>query len=177
MNAVERDLKDVVESVARRFARRCWWVDEDDLRQEGWRAALAALRRFDVDRAPTGSVKPFVRPAVQRYVVDYLLQNTSPVSARDYGPERRNLIGLSRAPVESADGPDERTAEGEVIIERWRATVLVRLREVVDDPAILASLLDGVRPKGSRARRATHEAIGKILADDGLRNLWKELDE
>jgi DNA-directed RNA polymerase specialized sigma24 family protein len=172
MNAIA-EVSTLVDGIARSYARRAWWSDVEDLRQAGWVAGLEALRRFDPAKAPTGSIKPLARLRVKRTISRYLLANSTPVSSSDHG--RYGLIGLRRADLEEIEGePDERTAEGDLVFERWRAEVVVRLRAVVHDPEIVASLLDGEAPTTRAKKIAAIEAARKIKNDPELRRLWAE---
>lgn len=172
MNALA-EVGELVGSVAEHYARRAWWAEVEDLRQTGWCAGLVALAKFDPVKAPTGSIKPLARLRVKRTISRYLLANSSPVSSSDH--ERYNLIGITRAGLEAIqDEPDERTAEGDLVFERWRAEVVVRLRAVVHDPEIVASLLDGEAPTTRAKKIAALEAARKIKNDPELRRLWAE---
>lgn len=170
MSPIE-ELADMVDGIARDLARRVWWADVEDLRGVGWIEGLAALARFDTTKSTSGSIKPFARLRVQRGMTRYLLQNSTPVSASDHG--RYGLIGLTRAELDPGM-PDERTTEGSLVFERWRARVVVRLREVVRDPKILASLLEGEAPSTPADEIAVLDATRKIEQDPELRLLWAE---
>lgn len=168
------EVANLVDGLARSYARRAWWSDVEDLRQSGWIAGLEAMQRFDPAKSPTGSIKPLARLRVQRTISRYLLANSSPVSSSDHG--RYGLIGLRRVDLEAVkdDLPDERTAEGELIFERWRARVVVRLRAVVGDEEIVASLLDGEAPATRAKKLAAIDAALRIKEDPELQQLWTE---
>ncbi len=165
---LDRELAEVVNKMARRYARRWWWADEEDLRQTAWVGALIAKRKYDPAKARCG-IKPFVRSQVHCHLSRYMTAFTSPVSASDH--QRYALVGLTRAPLEHAGCAleDQKTPETKLEIERWRAKVRVRLRCHAGSEAVLDSLLDGQAPTPEAV-----DAFGRIMRSTELRHLLKE---
>lgn len=105
------DLEKVVNRVARRYAARVWWSELEDLRQEGWVAALEAQQnpRFDPQR-PYYERRAYLNRSVTRRLGNHLWEQSAPVTGRkNHG---RSVAGLIRASVEAlydheAPDPDE----------------------------------------------------------------------
>ncbi len=91
----------IVNKAARRYARRVWWADRNELVQEGWLAAIQAQRTW----SPTG--KAGFRWYVWRSVVvalrNFLLRESAPVKI---GASRHlhKLKGLTRVEIASRNG-------------------------------------------------------------------------
>jgi DNA-directed RNA polymerase specialized sigma24 family protein len=145
------DLGEIVETLARRYAARCWWADECDLVQEGWVAALQVnLRELD----PAGA-SGYVYRVVACRMSRYLWAESSPVpSSRG----DRAMAGLQRAPLEDWTVPASGTtpealcedAEARALELELREELRERIREIgrgaVALDAVLMVLLDGTAP-------------------------------
>lgn len=136
--------RDVVDKISRRYAKKCWWAEISDLRQEGWTALLEARKRFDPKRGTPFSAFAWV--CVEFSIRNYLWEQSAPVT----GPKHRGrkLEGLQRTPVKhirNVPAPSDPTAA-----EEWWA----RIREALDAAVLdgrgghiaAAVLLDGARP-------------------------------
>lgn len=171
MNTLHVEVAALCREEARRYARRCWWADEADLRQQAWTAALAGLQRYRLDRVGPGGAKAFLRLRVRRVLQRYLLQNSSPASSSDH--ERHELRGVCGAPLDlEAPGPGP-NAERQLTLEEWRRDVRRRLVRVVGGAHAVA-MLEGVRPRGGGARRQAFAALGAAMHDGELRALWED---
>lgn len=184
MSKVDHDMARAVDKVARRYARRCWWVDEDDLRQEAWLVAHKIRPKYDAQRAPSGTVRPLVSRAASRALTRLLLFQSAPVSASD--GKRYDLVGLHRAPLpqEGATGEGdlrlkhvpaplrvEETAERIAAREQWNNRVLSRLLEVCS-PAELEGMMTVV-VDGARPTAATSASMARLAGDGALKVLWE----
>lgn len=70
---------------ARRYARKVWWADEDDLRQEAALAALQATREGGPYDPETGvPVGAYVWRACVLHLRAYLWQQSAPVNETDH---------------------------------------------------------------------------------------------
>lgn len=91
---VEGIVRDNSSRIAKRYKRKCWWVDEADLRQEASLQQLRALPNFDSSRG-----RPLVgylwRVAVYA-ARNAVLKASAPVSASH---DLSVLKGLQRAPI------------------------------------------------------------------------------
>ena len=119
-----------VNGAAAWYARRCWWIDLEDLRQEAWMAVLEAQERptFDKCRSLEDQAGYMYQVAIFK-LKEYVWSQSSPVT----GPKgRRNkLRGTYRAPLSAlynraADDPS--TAEAE---ERWWAELSEAVQQIV----------------------------------------------
>lgn len=173
----EARVRDVVTKIAASYARRCWWVEQDDLVQQGWAVALAA-----VAGAPSVHAAGLAHVAVRRSLSRYLWRLSAPVSASDHSTKK--LRGVQRAPV-SPDEPD-RAPHPEALVGARRAlqarpAIWERVRlhlgdgEYVD--AVMAIYLDGVPPRAAAKRfgvpveklyRKTERARSAMRADREL---------
>lgn len=89
-------LESVIRRVARRYIRRVWWVDEDDLVAEGWVSALNARadylsRPAELRRVPTWA---WCWRVLILELHQYVLRMGSPVSGRKKRAEC--LVGTRR---------------------------------------------------------------------------------
>lgn len=83
MNA--NDVHRICQAAAAHYARRCWWAEVDDLRQEAYLAALRAQRTF---QANVGVVaEAYVWRAVVLALAKYLWNQSSPVSGGSQNPK------------------------------------------------------------------------------------------
>lgn len=172
----------LVAVAARRYSRRCWWVDPDDLRQVGALAVVEAKRTFD----PAVGVAPeqYYWRAIVLSMRRYLWLESSPVSGGKHRPEE-SLAGHRRAEVsdeayasigEASPAPEEEIADRE-----WHACVQERLTALASElPGglnDLALLLDQTNAQEIAAVRGTrltsiYQATARLRAkvrdDDAL---------
>lgn len=94
---IARRFDKLANRVAKRYARRCWWMPEEDLRQEAWIAALDALKSFDPEYGTR--LDGYVWCAMVRWLRGFLWRNSAPVTV-PRGDDRTAAAGLSRAPLE-----------------------------------------------------------------------------
>lgn len=185
MNAA---LGEVVSEVVSAYAKKCWWADVNDLRQEAWIAVMESRATWDPAK---GSIKPYASVAARRAVGTFLVRASAPVSASWH--ERHALYGLQRAPAEEIEArldrhpalprggaPSDRGWADEVLDDRrWRLRVLGRLLAVVgtEDEAGLDKIVGRLRRIGRLPNwllESMERVKDKIRNDDELRALWAE---
>lgn len=171
MSISDQELAYLVDRLARRYARRCWWADEEDLRQVAWLSAIEARARF-VPSA--GSVGGFFHLRIKRDIARWLLQNSSPVSSKD-NPERYGLVGLTRLPIEHAPPIPCMDPEEEHLLRARHRAVAEAVRAAVhpDDHDALEEMLDGRRPRKRKHNvwAKQHRVIEQLVL---LRKTWEE---
>ncbi len=96
---------------ARRYARRVWWAELEDLEQESLCEALTVLDRGTWDPSVGMPFRNYVRRACSYRLRDYVLGLSAPVSAPR--GHRQALVGQRRAFVD----PD--TFEAEDVFEAY----------------------------------------------------------
>ena len=184
---VEADLARAVNSVVQTYVKRCFWVDEADIRQEAWAAAFVAHARWLPERGP---LERYAYVAIRHAVAAYVVRERAPVSASWH--RRHDLIGIERAPIEVPIGDDEARAKRErpelasppeswadalLADERWKVRVLARLLDLLGSEADLDALLGKTKRLGRPPRRL-RDLIEKhkeaIRADEELRAIWEE---
>ncbi len=118
----------LADRIAGSYARKCWWSDLDDLKQEALVALVRAHQLFD----PQVGVpwEAYASLAASRAVARYLLKNSSPVSAPDCHSGATNLVGLLRAPVDENWEDPEPWADALIDDKRWRAKVRMHVQEL-----------------------------------------------
>jgi hypothetical protein len=167
--------KSVVDRLARRTKVKCWWASLEDLRQEGWLAACAAMRNFKPDgekakhEGDHGALGGYLWRAVERGMTNWLWANTAPVSASwHFRTELGGITrtGLTRGPG-SGDGASVRAvcpyvaqtpdAEATMEVGEWQAeaarVVAAAFARVKDGQLAKAVLLDD-RRHGEVAKEA-----------------------
>jgi hypothetical protein len=153
----------VITTLAHRYARRCWWVDERDLQQEGWVTALEVQLKYqpktiDHARALTWTATAFTMNR-------HLWWASAPVSTGR--PNRKRLQGLQATALADHDYVAE-VASPEVVLQtgaaesllcdlrsqlRARATRLFFTQPQLLD-GVLDVLLEGRLPKRVAVARA-----------------------
>lgn len=132
------DVVRIARSVARRYARRCWWADPGDLEGEASIAVLTASSRWD----PQVGV-PFdgyAARAAANALHNYLWRESGPVTGGMHDP--RAIRGpLRRASLEIEDDEGHASPRPEVSVgaqqldalseASWRLRVRERIREVL----------------------------------------------
>jgi hypothetical protein len=140
-------------------------------------AALEARRDYDPERAPSGTIKPLARAKARTSMRRWIIAGGAPVSLPNRWGSQKEVVGTRRASVEKGDRPDERFDVPGVAVERWRALVVVRVREVLGAEAepyvdeAMACVEKG-RPLSSLSMRAL-DALAALGRDDRLRELWE----
>lgn len=166
--------------IAKRYKRRCWWVSEEDVRQEAIEAQLRAVPKFDEQwgRPLCAYLWRAAFIAARRSV----LKASAPVTAH-YRLDV--LIGLQRAPITeltesaySAQGGDNAERAGRVLtrvvesLGEKEAALVVGAWVEGWTPEEIAEA-NGVEPR--RVRFALRVLEGKLQRDPILRTMWKEL--
>lgn len=148
MSSSEQLVK-VATKVARRYARRCWWADEEDLRQEAMVAALECLKEGRWDPEVGVPLNAYAWRACVNHLRSYLWRQSSPVSETDHNLE--NLRGVHHIEIPE-DGFQDRVEPVEVLLDqaRWnhavREQVLFVLGAVGVDRVVLRTLFDDDKP-------------------------------
>ena len=194
---MNQELDDVACRVARRYARRCFRVDEEDLRQEARVAITEMLSRKTFDPSVGVPLSAYAwRVAVLR-LKHYLWKTKSPVTGPagndDYGTTLRGLRGVSTDALELAPPesvvlhPDARreAAEREAWELRTSVALLDALDESGDDAAVAWRVLyHEEKPRAVAADlgipvqhvyRVVCRARRKVRENYELYKLWKEL--
>lgn len=144
---MEDEVKRAAEGVARRYARRVFWADEDDLRQEAYVIAIDARRRWD----PTVGVplSAYAWRACALGLRNYLWRQSAPVTETDH--RLTTLRGVHRAEVNEdcwrAPSPDEL-----LVAKRWHEDVQEQIAFVlkhgnVDTRLVLPVLIEERAPR------------------------------
>ena len=144
------DTEHLVNVAARRYARRSWWVDIEELKQEGRVAVLEAARTWEHDFGVPR--KHYYWRAVVFAMKRYMWTASTPVSGGSHRP-RQSYEGLHRAPLGVYEcrsrGAEDLLAEAE-----WLQHVRARLHELQQETGT-----DGVH------RVLLEEVTAKELAD------------
>jgi len=170
----------IARAVARRYARRCWWADLDDLTGEASRIVLEARDRWD----PQVGV-PFSAYATRAATVklrDYLWEQSSPVSGGLHNP-RKLLGGLQRAPMLDDEHPHQPDPGHSLDEAAWRLRVRKTIRRIAnrteDGDLAVEVLVRGRKPEdvhaetGASPYRAVHLVRRKVRTDATLYRLWR----
>lgn len=166
-------LKAVVVEAVKRYSRRCWWADQEEMKQEAWLVALSASRTFKAETWGDSHVAGLYWYAWRAVVIqlrNYLWRQSAPVHA----PQRKlpELAGVVRAPIEAA--PHEATHEHpEQLLHTSERRALIQqavLGRIAPDLLPLAkAALDG----DAKALRMVARRVEKTAL---LRMLHNELD-
>lgn len=172
---LQRTLAVIVNECVRYYARKCWWAEEEDLRQEAWIAAHEARKTWDPAR---GKIAPYASTAIRRALGTFLIRASSPVSSSWHA--RHELIALKPAPVEVLElFPCAATWADELLDEkRWRVRLWARIIALVDAGDTDLDYLLGETKRVGRPPawllEAVTDAKERLAADDELRAIWNE---
>ncbi len=158
----------VLDHIIHFYRRRCWWAEEDDLRQEAALAAHVARGKFD---PRVGVPWPqFMRRIVNRWLSDYLWRQSSPVS----GTSGAEAAGLHRADLSDTMEDAAAAADESMMDDEWRQAVRDRLEALVgtdiEKRIGLLVLLSGERPVNG-VRFAVRQARAALAGDVVLLHL------
>ena len=174
---VATELGSIVAATVSKYARKCWWIDADELRQTAWVAALEAHRRWDPERGPIG---PYAGTIVKRAVSAHLLHESTIVSATNRAAARRELLTTSRADLEEIARVASASTWADDLLDdkRWRVRVLARLLELVGENELGLDALTGEAPRSGRTPAwllaLKTDTRTKIETDEELRAIWKD---
>lgn len=90
-------INEVATKAAHRFARRVFWADVDDLKQEALTVAVKAFKGFD--RAVGVDLEAYLWIVCVRQLGKYCWRNSAPVSEAEH--QLRNLKGVHRAALDT----------------------------------------------------------------------------
>lgn len=169
---------------ARRYKRKCWWVDERDLEQAAWVAMLEAQKTFDesvgIER------EAYLWAAIIHKLHREVLHESSPVSASNEYIEE--LRGLYRAPVNDEKMPDYLCPAS--LFERHERQHIIRtgLERSLQHLGSVADVAMSVLVGGKKPREITKETqipvrevytvvrkARKAMQNDG--SLWEVFQE
>lgn len=174
---LDQQCERIATNVAAGYARRLWWVDEEDFRQQAWLVVMEVRARMGavVDREKFGA---HAHVAASRQLSRYAARQGSPVSASDKGVrEMRTLQPLSCSVYtllsEHGRGRDVHVDAGPIVADAVaRADVhdtatrlLAQLRRIAQEAAIAEDVADaalsvlalGDKPHAAAAQHGVHK--------------------
>jgi DNA-directed RNA polymerase specialized sigma subunit len=163
-------------SLAKRYKRRCWWANIDDLFQEAYRTGLDAQRTWDSE----GSVnfQWYAWRAMAYELRKFLWKNSSPLSCSSHNFDK--IKGIHR--VELKDSIEsEINIEKELYQKEISSEVRQRLIELLEsnDIEVIQVLLKTKEANQTKDPRATAKAVSrlrnKVKKDYKMYDIWKEL--
>lgn len=110
--------------VARRYKKRCWWADIDDLTHEAFGAILNAKEKADEDRP----WEPYAYTAAMHAVRSFLWQNSSPVN--ETCKKVQNLRGVHRTELSEEIELQAPNSYDILCKKQWLEKVKQRLVEI-----------------------------------------------
>ena len=149
LEEIERNAK----VISRRYKRRCWWLEVEDVKQEAIGAQLQALSRFDATRGtPIGG---YLWGAALNAARRAVHKASAPVS---HSHRTERLLGLFRAPLTrpAPDGGDRHSAGPENDVPIAELTTLGQCDAYIDELVIAADIAGRVRAR-----------MVKLLGEDG----------
>jgi hypothetical protein len=198
------DLNRMASSLAKKYARKCWWASLDDLRQEALSVMLSSYRTYL--KHPEGDPCGYVYRAAACGLRNYLLRNNTPVSASSYdldslrgivrvdGLAKEIILGQRAKPearvemklraVQTAEYQTDENFEDTDWLDRARARLTEVLNKVPNYMIATQVLLAKRRPKevavenGVDVRvvyKATKAARRAIVNDPVLYDLTSEV--
>lgn len=175
-----REVLRIARAVARRYAKRCWWADVDDMTSVASLAVLEASESWD----PQVGIprEGYVARAAALQVRDFLWRQSSPVSGGLHNP-RELIAGVHAAPLDE-DLVEHDTDPGKKLDRlRWRLRVRDRLRKLAgrtrDGDLAAEVLVRGRTPvevrkeTGRDVYGAVHLVRRKAREDEPLYKLWR----
>ena len=189
---------DVVRELAKKYAAKCWWVEPEELVQEGWAEVLYTFEGnveshpYILENLKTDSeFRGWVYSAVSRKYARYLWSQSSPVTMNR--PDE-SLRGFHRAPLEAlgqheADTQGEREPSAAARVRGLQALLRRHVTKLVPVPetrinATLYVLLDGAelveaaREAGLKTRTVgadVKRAQAAVIADDYAKKILLQI--
>jgi len=176
------DYQRLVIKIARAYKRKCWWADEDDMRQEANLAIVKACRSYDAEK---GDFERYAWRAAKCAIQNWLLEASAPVTAPQ--DQLFELVGLHRA--ELHDEAWTTTCHMEAMLDEKHRAVKLRYallnlcegeleRDVAwglfireDKSAELSATLGVPTPV---IYRVAERLRRRVMGNRALYNLWKE---
>jgi len=170
-------------TVARRYKRRCWWADVDELCHEAVVAIMQAIPRWDAEVGVP--IQAYVWRAAIFACKHYLWRNSTPVSETHH--RRGDLRDVRRAELHD-DHASSENVELSVIEQDWRLRVKAQLELIISDTPngdlAAAVLLEERSPKEcaedgnvSAVYRAASILRNRIRSSYPVYGLWKEMKQ
>ena len=175
MEILEREVQRAVRTTRGVF----FSVDEGDLRQEAWQAALEACATYKPGRGV--GLGAYVGQAMRWRLGNYALKVLQPISFPNNGRARAVIADMSPQRV-SNGGPGFERHVSTVITVRSSESLLDEKRTRVRTVALMIRALGG-REKlrealvGNPEEPAVRVLHQKLAADPELRQLWNEREE
>ncbi len=171
MTLREEDVSRLAATAARRYARKCWWSDREDLQQVAELAALEALRRYDarVGAAP----EQYVWRAIVLAVARQLWLDSTPATGGTKHRPGASSRGLFRSPLSAPTDDTE---------DDWSASAheakLSAAAERVGLGSGSATPPDDLYEDArwlARVRARLHEVAAEVVASPGAANTLRVL--
>ena len=177
------EIRQLAIAVARRYKRRCWWADLDDLTGEASAAVLKAVPNWDPEVGVP--IEAYVWRAAAFACKHWLWKNTAPVNASSHSAKK--LKGLHRVGLkEVRDQASDHDPLREYTDMEWRQRVKAHLEEIIattpNGDLAAAVLLEERRPVEMEADvqhvyKAAAVLRKRLRQSYPLYQLWKELPQ
>jgi DNA-directed RNA polymerase specialized sigma24 family protein len=173
-------IEKMIATTVRRYKRKVWRADEEDMTQIAWVAVEETRQTFDAARG--FAFAGYAHRAVCRAITEYLWRSGSPVSEA----EKRlpTLIRIESVEVDAALPQEtERPETHGIWLDHVRRTIEEATADIRDARLALRVLLEEKTPaevareEGVAVRRvykATHAARNAIRRNEELALLWEE---
>ena len=183
-------LDDVAERVARKYARKCWWADIDDLRQEARLACTLAERNWENEVGVP--LDAYAWLCAWRSVGRWLLKNSSIASAGWHSVGE--LANLCSVPVDEEACDLAPWADAVLDDKRWREGVREHVLALLawggmshtDQRLALEVLVQGRTPSEvalskavpvAQVNKARRRAACLVLRDLQCYRFWRERNQ
>lgn len=174
------DVLRIARAVARRYKKKCWWANVDDMTSEASVAILESAANWDPQVGIP--IDGYVARAAALRVRDYLWRQSSPVSGGLHNP-RELIAGVHAAPLDEDIVQHEESVESQLDKMQWRLRVRDRLRQLAErtrDGELAAEVLVRGRPSGEVIAETGRDVYGavhlvrrKVRTDAMLYKLWR----
>lgn len=166
------DIRVIATRVAKRYGRRCWWAEVDEMVQEASVAIIQALRTFDPEVGVP--VEGYCHRAAIFAVKHYLWRMSAPVSETHH--KRHTLAGVHRASLEQALDIE---SDSDHEHRQWRRNVieeLVKLANRTENGDLAAAILleHEAAPSDPAVKKAVRILRRHARTSYPLYRLWKE---
>lgn len=177
------EIRQVSLAVARRYKRRCWWADIDDLTNEAAAAIVKALPNWDPEVGVP--VEAYVWRAAAFACKHWLWKNTAPVNASSHSA--KELKGIHRVSLKAVHSQEsDHDPHRDYTDMEWRQRVKAHLEEIIastpNGDLAAAVLLEERKPMDmeadtQRVYKAAAVLRNRLRQSYPLYKLWKELPQ